>query len=442
MSDKNRKAASLLLTQARKRMAEARTKGDPREIALAAVNLGSVLFKVSQFSEGRKSFKEVDRIFKELDDFALQVYCLGIQTMAYQTAEQYPQAFKSAQDIETLAVAKQDEKTQCDALATQGQILIDSGEEVVANQKLAEALAIAERLGDKKRQMNVIGAMGHYCMTIAAADEAEAHFVRARKLAREIGDQQAAFGFHGNLGALWEWKGNYQAASLVFNDVAGYVNGVGNKDAELQAYRHLVHVHTKMHDFENVARYAQQGVSLAQDTHNEMIYHFYEQLISANYRLNQLAAARHAAMKAIEKARTDKNRNREIDFLLGLGESFMVTNELEQSLAIYAQAIAATQRMQRMTDKAYLLGRIGIILAELNRTDEAIQHHKQAIDMARTHGLPDLEGEQLVMLAMAFAEQGKIEKAHEHCETAVSVYNNANLTEQANKAHSLLAELV
>ena len=330
---------------------------------------------------------------------------------------------------------------QCDALATQGQILIDSGEEVIANQKLNESLEIAKKIGDKRRQMNAIGAMGNYCMTIAAADKAEAHFRQARELAREIEDRQSEIGFHGNIGAILEWKGNLQEASQIFKDVAAFVHEAGNKHAELQAYLHLVNVHSKMNDFAHVVNYAQQGIPLAQESDNEIIYHFYENLISANYQLNQITEAREATNKVIEKARADKNRKLEIDFLLSLGESYMVTNELEQSLATYKEALSVTVRLQRMSDMAYLLGRIGVILAEMNRTDEAIKHHEQAIQMARTHELPDLEGEQLVMLAMALDEKGEIEKAKGLCETAVSIFTRANLTEQANKARSFLAEL-
>ncbi|WP_420644352.1 tetratricopeptide repeat protein [Candidatus Leptofilum sp.] len=441
MSEINRKTASLLLTQARKEMAEARAGDDPHNIAVAAANLGYALFQVNKFSEGRRSFKEVERIFKQLDDFKLQVHCLAIQTTAYQATEQFPQAFETAQNIEKLAVTKEDEEVQCDALATQGQILIDSGEEVIANKKLNEALEIAKKIGDKRRQMNAVGAMGNYCMTIASADKAEAYFRQARQLAHEVGDRQAEIGFHGNIGTILEWKGHLQEASQIFSDVAAFVHEVGNSSAELQAYRHLVNVHSKMNDLANVVIYAQQGVSLAQESNDEIIYHFYKHLISTNYRLNKLTEARNATSEAIEKARTDKNRKLEIDFLLGLGESYMVTNELEQSLASYKDALAVAVRMQRMTDMAHLLGRVGVVLAELNRTDEAIQHHEEAIALARTHELPDLEGEQLVMLAMAFDEKGEIEKAKRLCETAVSVYTRANLTEQANKARSFLAEL-
>jgi len=374
MTTKSRKEASLLLAQARKSLAEARTSGDQRNISIAATNVGLALFRVNKFKEGLRIFNEVDRIFKELDDFSLQVHCLGTRTLAFQITEQYPQALQTAQKIEALAIAKEDSRVLCDALTTQGQILIDSGEEVIALEKFSAALEIAEKIEDKQRRMNVTGALGNYCMTIAAAEKAEAYFVQARELARELEDRQSEIGFHGNLGALLEWKGDYQQAGQIFEGVVAFVHETGNQKAEIQAYRHLVQVHTKLNDNQKIAQYAQQGVSLAKKIDEEIIYLFYEHLIAAFYRLNQSDKARQSTMEAIEKARSAKDRQREVDFLLSLGESYMITDHLEEALKTYQQALVGIQRMQRMVDKAHLLGRIGVILAELNRTDEAIRH--------------------------------------------------------------------
>ena len=441
MTHKARKKSSLMLSQARKELAEARMSGDQREVCLAAANVGLALFRVKKFQEGLRHFNEVDRIFNELNDFGLQVHCLGIKTMAYQITEQYPQAFQTAQHIEALAEARADLGAKSDSLATQGQILIDSGEEIFALEKLNAALAIAESIGDKRRQMKIIGALGNYCMTIASPERAESYFYQARALARELEDQQSEIGFHGNLGALLEWKGAYLQAGEIFDDVVTYMRKTGNQEAEIQALRHLVQVTIKLKDNERIAQYAQQGLEAAKESNDEILFFFYENLIGAYYRLNQLDDAHRVTTEAIAMARSANDRKREVDLLLNLGESYMLTNKLEKALSAYQQALSGTQRLQRIVDKAYLLGRIGIILAELNRTEEALRFHEQAIVMARKHALLDLEGEQLVMLAMAYLESGKLDEARAYGETAVQVYTKAGLNENAEKARQLLAEI-
>ena len=441
MTDKSQKQLSLKLTQARKALAKARTTDDLRKISVAVANLGLALFQVNKFSEGARSFNEVDKIFEDLDDFYLQVHCLGIKTMAYQLSEQYPQAFQAAQEIEALAVKQEALAVQSDALATQGQILIDSGEEVYALEKFNAALTIAENLADKRRRMNVTGALGNYCMTIASPAQAESYFAKARELARELGDRQSEIGFHGNLGALLEWKEEYLQAGEVFEEVVAYMRETDNQEAEIQALRHMVQVCIKLKDDEKIAYFAQQGVAAAREADRETLFFFCDNLIAAHYRLNQFDAAHEATVAAIEIARSTNDHKREVDLQISLGESYMLTNNLEKALVSYQQALKGTRRYQRLVDQAYLLGRMGIILAELNQTDEAVRYHEQALAMAQRHELPDLAGEQLVMLAMAHLENKQLEKARAYGETAVTAYTNANLTENAEKAQKLLTAI-
>ena len=442
MTVKSQKQLSLRLTQARKELVEARTTDDQRKISVAAANLGLVLFQVKKFKEGAKSFHEADRIIKELDDFYLQVHCLGIKTMAYQFSEQYPQAFQAAQEIEALAVEKEDLAIQSDALATQGQILIDSGEEVFALEKFNAALAITENLDDKRRRMNVTGALGNYCMTIASPTQAESYFAKARDLARELNDRQSEIGFHGNLGALLEWKEEYFQAAKIFEDVLAYVRETGDQEAEIQALRHLVQVCIKLKDDEKIIHYAQQGVAAAQEAEGEVLFFFCDNIIAAHYRLNQLDAAHKVISEGIEYARALNDHKREVDFLISLGESYMLTNNLDKAFVSYQQALEGTRRYQRLVDQAYLLGRMGVVLAELNQTNEAIRYHEQALAMAQRHELTDLEGEQLVMLAMAYLEEEQFDRARHYGETAVEIYTKAGLNDDADKARKLLAGIV
>lgn len=442
MKNKSRKQSSLMLSQARKALAEARTSGDQRKISAAAANVGLALFRDNKFKEGLKIFHEVDTIFNELDDFGLQIHCLGIKMMAYQLTEQYPQAFQTARDIEALAVTEDDLGVQSDALAAQGQILVESGEEVIALEKLNAALEIAETLGDKRRQMNVMGAFGNYCMTIASPEKAESYFEKARNLARELDDRESEFGFHGNLGTLLSWKGELQQAQAVFEEVLAYVHESDNQAAEIQVLRHLTQVNVKQEDDSQIVIWAKQGVSAAKATGDDNFNYFSENLIAALYRLEQFDEAHQAIKDAIEVARSAKDRPKEVDLLLSLGESYMLTNALEKALETYRLALVGTQRLQRMVDRGFVLGRMGVILAELGFTDEALTFHEQAIALAQKHEIPDLEGEQLAMLAMAYLEQGDRDLARSFCETAVQVYTKANLSREADQARKLLAELI
>lgn len=418
---------------------QAKEIGDQKEISLAAANLGLTQFQIKKPKEGNKRFQEAERIAKELDDFDLLVRCLGLKTLAYQIAEQFPNAFKTAQKIQALAESHDDLGIQSDSLATQGQILIDSGDELGALEKLNAAQEILERINDKRRLMNLMGAFGNYSLMIAAAERAKSYFEQARDLARDLEDRQAEIGFHGNLGTVLEWEGNYSEAGQTFIDVLEFLQETDNLEAQLHALHHLTQVYSKKNDDIQIIKFAKMGIQASQQLEdNSFIFTFFEKLIPAYYRLEQIDEANEATSQAIETARVSKDKEKEVSFLTSLGESYFLSEMLDQALETYQQALEGAQRLQRQTDYAYLLGRIGVVLAELGKTDEAISYHNKAIKYAKENNLSQLEGEQLTMLAMAQLDINDLEDAKINCEEAIKVYSDANLNEEAEKARELL----
>jgi tetratricopeptide (TPR) repeat protein len=435
-----RKKTSQIISQARKDLEESRASEDQFKICMSLTNLGSALFQANEFKEGTKSFREADKISKELGDYTLQVKCWGIQVFAYQISAQLPNAFEISQKIQTLAEAEEDLGVLADALATQGQILIESGDEIGSLEKFNSALSIAEEIEDKPRQMKILGAFGHYSLTIASGDQAESYFKQARDLACELGDRQSEIGFHGNLGALLKWKGDFQKAGKIFKEVLVYMREIGDQEAEIRALLHLIQVYDKLNDDNQCVKFAKEGLAVAKETNLDPFV-FSENLISALYRLEKVDEAHQATTDAIEMARAEKNREKEVNFLLSLGESYMLTDKLEEALETYQMALDGAQRLQRQVDRAYLSGRIGVILAELERFDQAINYHQEAIRLAREHNQPELEGEQLSLLAMAYMDNGELDTALDHADQSLQKYLDADLQVEADKVRKLISQI-
>lgn len=441
MTNPSRKKRSQKITGLRKELAEASASGEQYKAGLSCANLGLALFQSGKFKEGTKHFLEGERIAKALDDFDFLVRFLGIMGAAYQMTDQFPRAYEIAREIEVLAENQGDPGVKSDALATQGQVLVESGDEVGALERLNAALEIAESIDDKRRQMNVMGAFGTYCLTIASSERAGAYFEKARELARELGDRKSEIGFHGNLGALLEWQGEYLAAAEIFEEVLAFVREAGDHEAEVQVLRHLTQVQSKLNNDLLIVQWAQQGVKAIEESDGLNFFEFSDFLVPALIRLGRTEEAHLAIIQAIEEARSGKNRDREVDLLLSLGESYLQSNMLEPALKTYLQALDGTERLQRTEDGAHTVGRIGVILAELGRIDEALAYHERAIELAGKHEIPGLAGEQSAMLAMAYYDKGEYDKAKVHCEEVIEVFTRANLPDQAENARQLLAQI-
>lgn len=438
----NKKNTQVSLRQCQEDLKEVRATGDERQMAVAQANLGYALFQVRKFQEGMDQFDGAVGVAVRLADLMLQVRCLGIKTLAFQSIKRLPDAYETAVSIQNLAEVHDNRGIQCDALASQGQILLDSGEPVIALEKIETALEIAKGLDDPRRLMNTLGAMGQYCIAMTSPDKAEIYFNRALVLAREIGDRQAEFGFLGNMGMVLTWQGHNGRAAEAFVQVLAYVQETGDKEAELQAVSQLVSVSEKLGEPEQVLIYAQRGLELAAaNKEDDRLFDFYQAAILACYRLNRIAEAEAFTEQAIAAAKTSKNQEKEVDFLLSLGESTMVFGMPEKALDAYRQARKGAVRLSRQNDTAYLTGRIGVALAELGRVDEAILFHQEAINLAQNRGLPQLEGEQLSMLALAYLEKGDCLEAQTCCQSAVQVFIRADLEAEALQAQQLRAEI-
>ena len=119
----------------------------------------------------------------------------------------------------------------------------------------------------------------------------------------------------------------------------------------------------------------------------------------------------------------------------------MLSDRLDDALAIYKDADDKAKEIDRKKDAAYLTGRIGITLAELGRLDEAIPYHERALEQAKSRQLPELAGEQLSMLALAYKDKSEFDKASSYCRKAIQVFSSAGFEQQAQNTRQLLAEI-
>ena len=429
------------LVECENEMKIALESGNLDRIALAHAYLGYTLVQMKKAKEGMNHFNDALEIASELEDIQLKVRCLGVKVMAFQLVGRLPDAFTAAKEIESIASDEGDLGMKSDALASQGQILFDSGDPIGACEKFDEALNITVKIDDKQRQMNVRGALGNYNLALSDYDKAGEYFSKAIELARELDDRQSEIGYLGNLGSLFEWEREYSRANEIFSEVLSYLQEVGDMETEPFALKHLIQVNGQLNEYEKVTKYALRGIELTKEEKPAEALHFFKELISVYYLLSKYEEGNAATKEAIEIARTSKDRKKEFDFLLSLGESNMLTNHMEEALEAYKKAEECAQRLQHHADKAYLLGRIGLILAETGNFTEAISNHEEAIKLAKLNKISELEGEQLSMLGMTYRDKGEMEKALDYANQALEVFQEADLKDESEKVRALIKEI-
>lgn len=425
----------------RDELSAARESGNDQQICTAAASLGLALFQAYKSTEGLRYFSEAVKIAKQLDNLKLQVHCLGMKALAYQTDGRYPEAFRVAEEIFSLGETHEDDGLRFDAFASMGQIMMESGEPILALEKFQEAQRISDSLDDPRRAMHIRSAMGNHSLNVGSPDRAFGYFEDAMTIAISLGDKQTEVGLLGNLGTILSWRDQHEQAVQIFEQVLNHVREEGNKEIEGQTLRHLVNSHDQLKEYEKVLDYGKAGLALQDWMDDKTTILFYEKIILAHYRRNEMQEAESFTLQALEFSKSSGDESKELDLLLSLGESFVLSNRLTEALPIYKEALGKAKKMDRMKDAAYLTGRIGVTLAELGRLDEAIPYHESALEQAKDRQLPDLAGEQLSMLAMTYFEKGELDRATTYCNKALVIFSEADLQDGLNNARGLRAEI-
>jgi tetratricopeptide (TPR) repeat protein len=429
------------LTSCRETLQSATDGGDEEQISMAMANLGFALFQERAYQSGLEMFEKAVQIATKLDKVEAVAQCLGIKVLAFQEIGRLPDAFETAGEVLRIAEETNHPGMKCDALASQAQLLADSGEPTLAFKKISEAREAVEDLDDKRRLMNVLGVLGNINLGLASPDSAEDTFNKAAALAGELGDRRAECGFLGNKATLLAWHGEHARAAKLLERVLPLAESLGDREAEINALHQLTKAYSVMEDHEKTIEYAGKGVELSQGVEGETAFAFYEAKVMACYRTGRTEQAHTSLEEAIRLARATKSFNKEIDLLLSLGESYMVSDRKDKALDAYKSALAGAKRLSRQKDEAYLTGRVGIALAELGQLDAAATYHQSAIELARQADLQELEGEQLSMLAMACLERQELKKARAHCHAAIETYAKINHNAGEGNARRLLSEI-
>ncbi|MFW5943058.1 MAG: tetratricopeptide repeat protein, partial [Chloroflexota bacterium] len=211
------------LEEQRRFLQQAQAANRVEQICMARTDLGLTLFQLKKYKEGLEEFDAAAELAATTDDATLQRLVLSRRMLALQEAERLPDAYKVAQEIFQLAEAHDDAGMKCDALLSQGQILLDSGEPIIAVERFQEARELALALDDDRRVMNVTGAMGQLALATGSVDQAQAYFDKALGLARQLGNREAEAGFLGNRALIVGWLGDHREAAEAYEQVLAYL---------------------------------------------------------------------------------------------------------------------------------------------------------------------------------------------------------------------------
>lgn len=430
------------LASCKEDLERAEKHGDPEKYSLALANYAYALGINKKFERSVENFNKAEILAgTQVENANVLVQGLSLRALMYQEAKRLPDAFRTVGRILQIAEEEDDRGIECDALANQGQILLESGEFMESFNRFQRAEQLAQQLDDPVRLMKVKGALANLSLSVPSLEKAELYYRQGLELARELADRETEFGYLGNLGAVLAWQGRHQGAVEIFEKVLVHYQEMGDDEKVIQVLRKLVKSYNQLEKDQKVLDYAFQGIELLNDQVDEVVFDFLEAVILSYFRQGKLQQAQNMIADAITLARSTGDKAREVEFLIDLGESFLASEMIERARETYQDALEGAEELEHQSFQAYLTGRLGYTSAELGELKKAVEYHQQAIALAQENHLADLEGSQHSMLAVTYRELGEMEKALEHGQKAVDIFQLAELEAETKQAQNLVEEI-
>lgn len=417
---------------------EARQTGNQTQLCLALANVGLMAFVERDYQAGMQAFDEGYAIVTELNRPRLTAQFLGIKSQAFQEANRLHDAFNTVQEIYALAERVDDDAMKCDALTAQGQILVAAGDEQKGFECLQMARVLADASDDDVRQMRVRSAMGHMHLNLGGLAEATAYFDVALACALRLENSEAECGFRLNLGTLYHWQGQFERAVEMLEMVLPLAADQNTPSVELSARLHLVQCLIALEQFEATSTHIAVALELA-DTLDDTngLEALYDAQIQVYRATNQPQALLQALHHALDVASTE----RKLELQMQLGDAYLDAALYPEAERAYRHALGIARAYENHVEEVILVGRLGVAQAEQGQLSQAIKHHQNAMALAQQRSLPVLQAEQLLMLAMAYAQQDDKDQARNCCSQAIGIYSVLGAQEGQAQAQQLLQQI-
>ena len=356
-------------------------------------------------------------------------------------------------------------------------------------QRMEEAVALAERLGDERQLAINLGAWAIALWFAGDNRRALEPGRRAVALAEAIGDPAAQVGTNVDLGTIWSSVGDHRAAAGLLTRGMGLLRGDLERERlgrttypSLHARGRLARSQAELGEFDSARATIDEGLRIAEALQHTMTlwvarldachvllcrgdFHDAVPQLEAcleAFRVASLAmwSSTAAAMLGYARAMTERpedgipllreaieqlaqsRRTMEALFTTYLCEAHLLARQLGEAATLADRALALSrERFERATEARtlYLLGEIATMSAD---EDTADRHYHDALALADELCLRPLVAQCHLGLGKLYRRTDRREQAHEHLTTATTMYRDMGMTYWLEQAEMELRELV
>ena len=284
---------------------------------------------------------------------------------------------------------------------------------------LAEAMALANTLGDPRTRAQVQEKWGQYLDQVARFEEARTVLTEAADLARNAGDHYTELLAIGTLGSVFHNLGRYEDAKRCQEQCLAGARAQGMRRIEQIALGDLGVLYNNLGQQTEALSFHQQSLELATEQGDysavSVALGNMGNVLRTLGRFDE-AIAHHR--RQMELAREHGDRWEEAVANGGMSGTLQALGRSEEALTHLERQLLLSRETRHRRSEAVALGNIGICYIDLGRYEEAGRYCEQHLARAQELGYRLGETLALFNLCAVYHYQGDDERALETCELA------------------------
>lgn len=429
----------VIIQNYQKKLERALTGDDRGKIIEAYLDLGQAYLDTKETTKAYTQFDLALKIAREIDHQALQSRLLGLTGICQKQLGNYEMSLKTFQQALSTAREIGDIRLEGDAQFHIGALLTDMGQPLEAISHLDNALAAALQTRDHHRKLAVTNLLGNIFLSLESIEKAVENYATALETARILNNSEAEAASRIHLAQAFLADGGYQEAIENFELGLAIADQEDYFLIELQALHGLTQACAGTGNTSLAAIYGEQLVNKTRHANlpaKELSA--IQTLAGVFHQAENYARAIPHLERALELSRQVGDDNWELKSLVDLGTACYLSDDLSQAKSILEDALNKARHLQQDHEAAVISGRLASVLADAGEIRESNQLIQETLKLAETLDLPLLQGEQLVLQAFNYQDQGENKKAREILEQAITLYREIERMDLMEGAEQLL----
>lgn len=302
------------------------------------------------------------------------------------------------------------------------------------------ALEIVEK-GSSEEAM-VTGNLGLIYEIKGELNKAKEMYEKVLKIEDKLGRPDSIANAYGNLGTIYQTEGELDKAEEVYEKVLKIEDKLGRPDGIANAYGNLGVIYRTRGQLDKAEEMHNKSLEIAKMLGlQEEMANQYGNLGAIYQTKGQLDKAEEMHKKSLEIDKKLGNKEGMATQYGNLGLIYCTKGELDKAEEMLRKGLEIDEKLGRLEGIAKKYGNLGLIYQTRGLLDKAEEMHKKSLEIEKKLGLLEGMANQYGNLGLIYEERGDIEKAREYWEKALDLYKKIGMKPETERVQGWIDEL-